>query len=919
MTNQDLQGRLLPLLESGYTVLAESERFVHQVERQFRLRRIEGGISGWETPKIFTLNQWMENFWTDLWPEELPASSFFLRWHYLKDCLEEAPPPEPLSADVDLIQLLDESFDQCLRYAIDPAGGQYASRLIEWRRQVWQAFEQRLAARGLFHPARLPARIVRWLMSLERPANSGKMAFVGFEFAGEWERQLLEELQKKFGAVFFALPAGNVQPERLVFSDPEQEIIGLMESLLISVKQYAPHEIAVVLGDSEFYSPAVSDQLRDILGEPVRGNQAAYNLFPDRNLLGQGLYNAAVLPVRCALGGEKRNDLFNFLRSPYYGSFSRWNRRLSLWDKTWREKDVRSGIDLLLSQVSDIGYHISGDNPTSDSRHPIPDSRQPTPDIGRQTPNTRHLLSDIRNAIAPFLEAGVKAVTKWTETLRRSWRALQFPVLANELDRIAWDNLVEIISEFETVIGETRLDAREFLETLSAAAGRTRIQKSGFEDAGIQVLSRLDARGLSFRKIFIPGMISGSFPHPVRSLPLLVSSERSKVLGGTIESQFTFARHLYMNLLAAAPQIVLSRPAIAKDGQVCIPSPFWAKESETKIEAVIPWKHVLPAMQRARWVHQSISKAGASAPVESVRGFCEPGPFEFKIQPLPAADSISISQLRSALLCPAGYFFRYVLGLEALAEVEPGIAPLERGKTVHAILALFVSRAMEKHSESRLDFEDLAGLLKKTIADVIGPRWSDTVWQVECERLTGKPGFPGLLQKWLDAESEKMLAGWSWMAVERPFEGMEIEGCKTRLSGRLDRIDSHPERGLICWDYKTGRLPRKAEVIDEHNQPQLPAYLLALSRGNVTGKAKTAGNCGAGFIELSSPANMKHHIVFNPVEEHGAFLEDWEKEVCAALNSIFAGDLSPRWLKEGRPCEEHCEFKGVCGSAQQAL
>ena len=126
--------------------------------------------------------------------------------------------------------------------------------------------------------------------------------------------------------------------------------------------------------------------------------------------------------------------------------------------------------------------------------------------------------------------------------MRRIWTALEFPVLANELDRITWDNLVQLISEFETAFGETSLSAHEFSDLLTAAARRTTIQKSGVEDAGIQVLSRLDARGLCFRKIFIPGLVSGSFPQSVRSLPLLSSSERKKVLGGTIESQFSFAR-----------------------------------------------------------------------------------------------------------------------------------------------------------------------------------------------------------------------------------------------------------------------------------------------------------------------------------------------------------------------------------------
>jgi hypothetical protein len=142
---------------------------------------------------------------------------------------------------------------------------------------------------------------------------------------------------------------------------------------------------------------------------------------------------------------------------------------------------------------------------------------------------------------------------------------------------------------------------------------------------------------------------------------------------------------------------------------------------------------------------------------------------------------------------------------------------------------------------------------------------------------------------------------------------MEIEGCKVRLKGRLDRVDLHPEHGLICWDYKTGRLPSRTRVFEKNNQPQLPAYLLALSRGKVAGTPKTLENFGAGFIELSSPGNLKHQVMFDPSEEHRPFLKNWEKEVCDKLNTIFAGNISPLWLIEGNACEEHCEFIGVCG------
>ena len=359
----------------------------------------------------------MENFWTELWPGDLPASSPFLRWKYLKECLDDIPPPEPLTADVELIRLLDESLEQCLRYAIDPAGGEEVNRLIGWRRQVWSSFDDKLTRNGLFHPAWLPLKISA---RLHEGAKCAKIAFVGFEFAGHWEKYLIEELQKKAGALLLTLPAGDAQPELLVYSDPEQEITGLMENLVMEAGRCAPHEIAVVLCDSKSYSPAISNRLQDILGEPLRGNLAAYNLCPDRGLSSQALYNAAFLPIRCALGGEKRGDLFAFLRSPYYRAFSRWSRRLSLWDRIWRENGVESGMDAMLETVCDSTEEI------------FPGA-----------------CSVIRASIAPFLDRGLTSVSNWTGTLRRIWTDLEFPVIANELDQITWDNLVQLISEFE--------------------------------------------------------------------------------------------------------------------------------------------------------------------------------------------------------------------------------------------------------------------------------------------------------------------------------------------------------------------------------------------------------------------------------------------------------------------------------------
>jgi ATP-dependent helicase/DNAse subunit B len=463
----------------------------------------------------------------------------------------------------------------------------------------------------------------------------------------------------------------------------------------------------------------------------------------------------------------------------------------------------------------------------------------------------------------------------------------------------------------ETAFGMTPVDMSEFAELLTSAAARTRVQKTGLEDAGIQFLSRLEARGLVFSKIFVPGLVSGALPQPVRSLPLLSSTERKKVLGGTLESQLTFARYLYGNLCAAAPDIVLSRPTMGRNGEISLPSPFWPQGGERMIGPLISWKDNLPAMQRARWVQQSISGTAAFRPGEDENACSAPPGFQVK--PLVFSEPIPVSELQSALQCPAQYFFRHILGLSELDEFEPGIAPLERGRQIHAILASFVLRAIGIVQKGEAYWEELLALLKETVTDAFGPRLSETAWQVEFERLIGRPDYPGLLIKWLEEEWTRIAQGWSWLAVESKFERMELEGTPACVKGRLDRIDSHPQEGLVCWDYKTGTPPGRKEVVEEITQPQLPAYLLAIMKGNVRGLPAIHEAGGAGYIEMSSPGKTGHTLLFDPAADNRPLLEDWENRVSAAINAILAGDISPAWLKDNKPCKR-CPYQGLCGA-----
>ncbi len=91
----------------------------------------------------------------------------------------------------------------------------------------------------------------------------------------------------------------------------------------------------------------------------------------------------------------------------------------------------------------------------------------------------------------------------------------------------------------------------------------------------------------------------GVFPPAPRHLPLLTSRERGLVLGGDYQSQQEFAETSYRYLLAAAPNLILTRPLVDQEEEqvasTIIPPTIW-EEEPTKFAAL---SRVHPAWLRS--------------------------------------------------------------------------------------------------------------------------------------------------------------------------------------------------------------------------------------------------------------------------------------------------------------------------------
>lgn len=876
MDNLELQNRLVAFMESGFEVLTESERFTHQLQCRFRMEQMNRSSHGWRSPPVAPMNYWMEKLWKDLWPEEWPAPPF-VRWQLLSRCVTAIPPPVPLTAGPLLVKDLDETFDHCLRYGMDPGLGDSSVSLVRWRQEVWLSYRRELEIRRLFYPALLPQRLVS-VLKREPARIPSNLVMVGFEFAGFWERKLLQVLCSSPGSRHYPLPVPDRTDRAVVYADPHQEVLGILEDLVEAAARYPLHTLGVVVLDAPLYTPLLAREIENLLGLPLDGEQAAYNLLPEPRLTDQPLYEAAFLPLTFAHDGESRHAFLGFLRSPYYETTACRSRALIQWDRSWREKGVEGGLEALIDSV------------------PAP-LKGLLPEEGRE----------IRRWFHPLMAKHERPGSSWAGDLKNLWKEFGFPVRAHELDHVAWDRLQRLLDQFERAFGQISMTSREFKEWIQGAAEKIHVQRRGAEDAGIQILGGLEVRGMVFRRLYVPALLSGVLPQPVRALPFLTSEERKRVQGGTIESQLQFARHLFAQIHAAAPRVILSRPMVTLAGDIGLPSPFWPDGKEERSPTVIPWRHPLTGIQRARWVKEGI--AGVEAHQKWDTGI--PADL-YHAGSLSLPEEMPVGAVEILVSCVARFFLEEILRIVPLSEIERGLDPRQRGGRIHAVVASLGREVRRRWKEEEWNIERLKRALEEAVDHELETVAHLPTWQIERRRLLGKNDrAPGLLVEWLRQEIEYLSQGWQWAALEASFSGLRLEDCPVTIRGRVDRIDQHRDGGVVCWDYKTGRIPAKRELWEELSFPQVPLYLMAIRKGLIREIPPTPPSLNGGYIELRSVRHLRRKLFAESSDHLDALLLDHEKKISTLVRQVLEGHITGRWFEVS--CEVSCPYECLCG------
>ncbi|MHB8069625.1 MAG: PD-(D/E)XK nuclease family protein [Desulfobaccales bacterium] len=872
-----LQDFLLQEAGPGVLTLVPHQRLARQVWRRQRQRCLEQGLSAWEPLPLATLGHWQADLSQSLWLPEAPASPL-QRLVFWQRAFEAGPSLEGLAPDLAWAQALDEAYALLCRHRLlSPEPDAHDSPLIAWRRRVMGIYQEISREEGCLTAAALPGHLLRGLDAgqLNLPE---KLLVVGLETPAPVEDAWLQAVARRVPVLHLQV-RGHPQAvqQAVVLPDKRQELEWAGARLVELAHQGIPlHRLALTSPDLAGYLPELRRLLAELLGPPQTDGGGAYNFSQGPTLAETPLWQAALLPLKFAGGGELREDLISLLLSPYY-RFQAQHPQLPLWDRAFREHRVERGWEFL----SRVAVRA---------------------DPGENAGEVLTVLDRVWQRLRPAPAGG----PEWAARLTQVWQLLGFPQGLEETETAQWPRLGQLLQDLAGTLAAESLTAAQFREWLTLGAREVLLPGEGSQDAGIQVLGLLEMRGLDFDQALCLGLNSGVFPPPPRPLPLLSAGERQKILGGTYQSQHLFAREAFEALLAAAPKITLTRARLVEQEECVATSMFLGEWQDEKIS---PLSRPHPAWLRSPGVRAAFAPAAGPIPPEETGDAVA----------IPIPPEVSLTQAQTALACPCRFLLEVLLAIRELPEIEAGLSPQERGDRLHKVLARFAGDFKKILDEQNYWGEEQAEqareLLLAAACRLLEDRLGDLHWQAEWDRWLGEEG---LLWEWLRLERERYHQGWRWLAMEERFADLAGPGWPFKLKGRIDRIDYHRDQGLILWDYKTGEVPKAQKVFDDLEEFQLPGYLAAVKKGRVPAAPGEAA-LKAGYIGMKSARekHLQHEDFPKRAGAWGQVVAAWEARLAALGRRLAAGDFrpqpapAPQGKNEGA-CQ-YCPHLLICG------
>ncbi len=202
--------------------------------------------------------------------------------------------------------------------------------------------------------------------------------------------------------------------------------------------------------------------------------------------------------------------------------------------------------------------------------------------------------------------------------------------------------------------------------------------------------------------------------------------------------------------------------------------------------------------------------------------------------PVPPAQPIQgleVTAFRDYLACPYRFYLKHVRGLDALDDTAVEMTPSTFGSLAHHVLDDYG----RSHLAQSTDSAEIAAYLEQKLESLCRRSFGSeppAAITLQREQLRQR------LEVFAAWQARQVREGWRVLGLteKRLRATLDVDGLPFQLTGRIDRIDQHPEKGLRILDYKTGDAGKDPDETHRAGSAwmdlQLPLYrLLARSAG----------------------------------------------------------------------------------------
>lgn len=764
---------LLPWLQAGVPVLTPNQRLARQIKLAWGLHLHEQGNLGWETPQVYSLEEWLRLSLQrlDPWQESgCYLASDAQQLQLWQQCILDNPDSAGLLRPRAAAALARDAHRSLQLWQLD---WQSAPMLALFRDNAdtvlfeqWAlAFEQKLTALGLMtlpqmlaQQAPLPVCEELVLVEVNEIAPLYQQALQG------QARKLSDYRQQTQPTVRQLQPCNS----------PEHEMVLAARWAHRSWQEDPQAHIAILLPDMQGQRQALQRHLCQAFAVPLSGADALpVNFSGGIPLSSAAPVSDAIQLLELAQGDIAVAGLSLLLHSRYY------------------QRDPDHLTVPVIRRLYRRGRAVIS---AADWRYLARELQ-----IGRAL-LTLHGARELKQK---------HRVSRWIALIQSSLGTLGWPG-AGPLDSQEFQQVEQF---YEVLEGLAELDSLSGVIDFSSAltllrqALQGRLYQRQTASTPIQVLGLLEAAGLVFDKVWLLGMNSSRWPAPPNPNPFIpvVLQRQQAMPHADSRREREFSERLLQQFESCSGELYASYVA-QESGVALRPSALLQHFEQLPLgsAATTPqcW-HTTPTRPLERLQAETQAPPVSDGEAAQIRG--------------------GSGLLADQSHCEFRAFAQHRLRVRALDDLSVGLTASDRGTLLHDALYQLWGDIGDSPALAAADQAARRAWCKTASAGAIA-RFSERNTTIGHRYLElEETRLAGTLEGWLLVEAQRPP-----FSVEAREAEVKLVLQTLSLTLRIDRIDRLQDDSLLVIDYKSGENNPKDWFSERPRQPQLPLYAQAL-------------------------------------------------------------------------------------------